>query len=440
MIALSMTAVLASINTRQLHSTYLAGQTMSVSHEPFPIIIYGAPRSGTTYLNSILNQHPEVFITHETRLFVWAHRALTVLPNVDKAVLSYRRQFVEHLYKSFPQLITDFYRSIKKRGARYWGDKNPHYADSGDIGCLETIDTLFPGTRFIHIIRDGRDVVTSLLRKKWVDFNTAHRMWPRFVDRGCDFGRQLPQTQYFELRYEDLTMDDLTVTQSIFDFLRIPIHQSVLDYCQSQRTSRLPLSEATRDLSSGVSVSDWSTFLTADEQRRSLDLLGRHLIKYGYETEASLEGAYGPYGPLIRRVQEAVSSVVPVGATVLIISKGDDDLLKLDRRTGWHFPQTDNGEYAGYYPADSLEALSHLECLQRKGAQYLVIPWPSAWWLEHYSQFSDHLAKTSRRILTRDDTCVIYELGVTQHCRSAGASMNGSATDTGRAIVGEDAL
>src|SRR5688500_12052684 len=93
-----------------------------------PIIIFGAPRSGTTYLISIFNSYTDVFITHETRLIVWVHRALNVLPTEDKAVLSYRKQFVDHLYRSFPQLIRTFYIGIKKPSARYWGDKNPHYA------------------------------------------------------------------------------------------------------------------------------------------------------------------------------------------------------------------------------------------------------------------------------------------------------------------------
>src|SRR5438477_12416573 len=118
-----------------------------------PIIVFGAPRSGTTYLNSILNSHPEVFITHETRLFVWAHRALNVLPTEDKAVLSYRKQFVDYLYGSFPQLIKDFYFRIRKPGARYWGDKNSYYAHGVDIGCLEMIATVFRDAQFIHLIR-----------------------------------------------------------------------------------------------------------------------------------------------------------------------------------------------------------------------------------------------------------------------------------------------
>jgi hypothetical protein len=43
-----------------------------------PIVVFGAPRSGTTYLEQILNAHPAVFISHETRVFAWLHHALVL--------------------------------------------------------------------------------------------------------------------------------------------------------------------------------------------------------------------------------------------------------------------------------------------------------------------------------------------------------------------------
>ena len=44
------------------------------------------------------------------------------------------------------------------------------------------------------------------------------------------------------------------------------------------------------------------------------------------------------------------------GATVAVISKGDDQLLRLGDQRGWHFPQIQDGRYANVYPADSTEA------------------------------------------------------------------------------------
>lgn len=114
------------------------------------------------------------------------------------------------------------------------------------------------------------------------------------------------------------------------------------------------------------------------------------------------------YEQLIHRITEAVDASLPRDATVLVISKGDDRLLKLSERKAWHFPRADNGRYAGYYPADSAAAIKHLEALRGKGASFLVVPATALWWFDHYATFKRHLNRY-RRILTHD-SCVIYEL------------------------------
>jgi hypothetical protein len=271
---------------------------MPVELETSPIIIYGAPRSGTTYLREILNQHPEVFISHETRVFSWLHQSLKVLTQNDEFLVSYRERFVDHLRVEYPQLIRNFYRKLEPQ-ARYWGDKNPHYADKNQGNLLDTVVDLFPGTRFIHIIRDGRDVATSLIQqrhpngKPWVDFDSAHWTWTSHVDHGCSFGRSLPTSLYFEVRYESLVANDTNVARKLFAFLGIELHPNVVSFCDAQQERRVAssLTAATRDLSGDPSASNWNKVLNKGQQLRSLELLGAHLIRYGYETEASLHAA-----------------------------------------------------------------------------------------------------------------------------------------------------
>jgi hypothetical protein len=412
------------------------------SQQPSPIIIYGAPRSGTTYLNKILNRHPEVFISEEARIFLWLHESLQVLPRNNELVWTHRKEFVAHLRGAFPPLIRDFYRALHPH-ARYWGDKYPHYASEQHAGCLDLIVALFPQTRFIHIIRDGRDVVASLLRKRhpdgrpWVDFEGAHRKWTTDVERGCAFGRSLPPARYFELRYEELIRDDEALARRLFEHLGIEIHDLVVNFCREQQRVRTPFCEPTRDLRAGVGGSDWQQVLDPRQQLRSLELLGSHLMSYGYETSASLPAVYHEAAercaqeitksaaarperywqpeaaenaaPLNQPLCRIVQRTVPSGATVLIVSKGDDDLLRLDGRRGWHFPQTEDGTYAGHHPADGGAAIEHLEALRAKGAAFLVFPSPSLWWLDYYQAFCRHLDGRYRRVW-QDGTCVIYHL------------------------------
>ena len=67
------------------------------------------------------------------------------------------------------------------------------------------------------------------------------------------------------------------------------------------------------------------------------------------------------YPQVRRRIREVVNAELPTGSVVVVVSRGDDNLLQLGPRRGWHFPQTEAGVYAGCYPADSREAIAHLE-------------------------------------------------------------------------------
>src|SRR5262249_54757021 len=67
------------------------------------------------------------------------------------------------------------------------------------------------------------------------------------------------------------------------------------------------------------------------------------------------------YEDLVERIRQAAYSHVPAGASVIVISKGDEELVQFDNRDAWHFPQDAEGDYAGYNPGDSAEAIAHLE-------------------------------------------------------------------------------
>jgi GT2 family glycosyltransferase len=115
------------------------------------------------------------------------------------------------------------------------------------------------------------------------------------------------------------------------------------------------------------------------------------------------------YQRLLRHVREAVASHVPAGSNVVVVSKGDDELVRLDGRQGWHFPQDAAGVYAGYYPADSGAAIQHLQELCGKGADFLVVPAAGFWWLDHYQELTEHLTNVHREVMTGEH-CRIFDL------------------------------
>jgi GT2 family glycosyltransferase len=110
------------------------------------------------------------------------------------------------------------------------------------------------------------------------------------------------------------------------------------------------------------------------------------------------------------RLRSLVRSAVPRGHTVIVVSKGDDELLRLDGRKGWHFPRDRNGEYSGHYPRDSAEAIAHLEELRSMGGEYFALPATALWWLEHYAAFRDHLDAHHVELARDHEAGVIYGL------------------------------
>src|SRR6266487_262525 len=116
------------------------------------------------------------------------------------------------------------------------------------------------------------------------------------------------------------------------------------------------------------------------------------------------------YDDMIRAIRRVVAASVPLGAKVGVLSHGDEDLLRLGLREAWHFPQVADGSYAGFVPEDGADAIAQLENLRRGGAEFLVFPATSFWWLEHYPAFRDHL-DTEYTCAWADEYCFLFDLG-----------------------------
>ena len=131
--------------------------------------------------------------------------------------------------------------------------------------------------------------------------------------------------------------------------------------------------------------------------------------KWGVEWEPHRFRKSPEYDRLRERIRRFVDESVPPGAHVLVVSKGDEELLALDGRTAAHFPQLDGG-YAGYYPKDAEEAIAQVEALHAQGAGFLVFPQTSQWWLDHYAELGTYLDERCAKIVADDGSCIIYAL------------------------------
>jgi glycosyltransferase involved in cell wall biosynthesis len=119
---------------------------------------------------------------------------------------------------------------------------------------------------------------------------------------------------------------------------------------------------------------------------------------------------YVGYNKLVASVRNIIDRNVPSRANVLVVSKGDQTFLKLNGRHARHFPQDKDGAYAGYNPESSAEAIYHVDCLREQGAQYLVFPKNTQWWLDFYPEFKDHLERHYQKLFDDNSVCIIFAL------------------------------
>lgn len=155
--------------------------------------------------------------------------------------------------------------------------------------------------------------------------------------------------------------------------------------------------------------------LRAGEDREARAETERRLaaaVQHAEELEAELDRARRELRRQheLRAIRELVGRRVPADARLIVVSRGDPELVKMPGRPAWHFPRAADGVYAGHHPTDSDEAIRHLEDLRAQGGRFLVVPSTAFWWLEHYRELRSYLEERYRLVERQDDACAIFDL------------------------------
>jgi hypothetical protein len=281
-----------------------SGSSRRVDPRP-PVFIVGCPRSGTTLLRMMLDSHPDLAIPPESHFIpkVWALRRRYEqdgAAKVERLVSDIMRtnRFKEwglpdeevwvRLRSLTKPRIADvigafFVAYAEREGKRRWGDKTPGYSIE-----MVAIANLFPTARFVHLIRDGRDVATSIRQNfQNVGDIDAALVWAMRVRKGRAQGRTLGSDRYLEVRYEDLVKDPQDVLTSICDFVALEYCPEMLDYSRRVREA-VPEGEQerihTRLLKPPTKgLRDWRHEMSSAELALFEALAGRELQQFGYE-------------------------------------------------------------------------------------------------------------------------------------------------------------
>jgi hypothetical protein len=132
-------------------------------------------------------------------------------------------------------------------GKRRWGDKSDY------LNRMYEINRVFPKTKFIHIIRDGRDVAKSVMKMTWGpdDVIAAAEWWREYVRLGRCTGRMLPEDRYMEIRYEDLVLEPEGSLRKICSFLDEDYSEQMLSFYKDS-SSLIPESRKSQHYNADV--------------------------------------------------------------------------------------------------------------------------------------------------------------------------------------------
>jgi hypothetical protein len=272
------------------------------------VFLVGCPRSGTTLLSRIANAHPQLAVVHETRWIPRTfefRRGLTqegfITPKLLERMrdpLRLKRLAIDEeelarlfendervLFRSFVTRLFDLYG--EREGKPLVGDKSPGY-----VRYLPLLHELWPEAKFVHIIRDGRDVCLSVLewRKGVTSFSTFDEdpfttmgvWWEWYVQLGREGGRQLGPGLYHELRYESLVAEPERESARLCDFLGLPFHASMLRFHEGRTSSKPGLSAKAAWLPVTGGLRDWRTQMDSADVLRFEAPAGDLLDELGY--------------------------------------------------------------------------------------------------------------------------------------------------------------
>ena len=130
--------------------------------------------------------------------------------------------------RSYAELVGRIFELFaRSQGKMRWGDKDPD-----NLKDMDVMWRLFPGCKFIHIIRDGRDVALSLRGLDWGSRNLPRtaRRWAQQVTQGRCVGNVLGADHCLEVRYENLVLDAGKELKRICHFLGEPYDDAMLEY------------------------------------------------------------------------------------------------------------------------------------------------------------------------------------------------------------------
>jgi hypothetical protein len=296
----------------------LRGRTEPPGPAPF---VCGVTRSGTTLIRLMLDSHPDLAIPGEThwlpKLIKAAERGSQSADDYADLIIDHKRWGDFHLdgdelrariRQIDPPTAADAIRAFyllyaEREGKIRYGDKTPGYVQE-----MPRIERVLPEARFVHIIRDGRDVSLSHLRMNWgpESYAESARLWRNRIRKAR---KQAPKIDHYtEIHFEDLVADTEGVLRRVCDFIELDFDPVMLDYHERAEgrlaekarelprknrppqpaEARLESHKLAKEPPRSDRVGMWRERMTPEEVAEYESVAGDMLVTLGYElaTEA----------------------------------------------------------------------------------------------------------------------------------------------------------
>ncbi len=269
------------------------------------LFVGGFPSGGTTLLRSILNAHPEIYISGEMpllkNLMDKGYSQATIFKNSDeiKKLQDYLVSInfygnIENINYDFEELLSEnqaltlntiLRHCFSDQQTLIWGNKTPQNTEN-----LNLLYELFPNAYFLIITRDIRDVCLSW-RKRWgKDMILCAHKWATRMKKGWIMSKEIPADRIKFISFEDLLTNTQDTVQSICDFLGIAISERMQNHHQY-------VGKVTGDhgkINYGKPIepknhNNWKTQLADTQVKRIEEIAYETLKLFGYQVEYAVQ-------------------------------------------------------------------------------------------------------------------------------------------------------
>lgn len=286
-----------------------------------PVFVIGNPRSGTSLFRLLLTSHSRMVIPPECGFIVWLHKdfkhwsAGDIKTELDMFLdklsdckkfdtweidLSKLKSFLQERnpedYSELCAYVYLYYSSRFSKDIAVWGDKNNFH-----INCLNELLTIYPEAKFIHLVRDGRDVYCSYLEVMEkgakspyapvlsTDVNTVANEWNRNLIKVDAFFLSHPEVDTKTVRYEELIATPETILADVFSWCGLDYESSVLDFFEQNITMKLEPEKTlewkvkTRQPIDSSNSGKFKSTMSSDQVERFNRAAKAALLRYGYK-------------------------------------------------------------------------------------------------------------------------------------------------------------